>query len=301
VRALIAVAVVGCSGSQTECERTGVCVTVEVGGTQISAPPPLVVGQRFQPPVAGIAIASSFGPRWKASESRNEFHLGVDYTGDLDTPLLAIGDGVVYGVYPEGSSAFPNGGNVVVIQHAMPEAIFHGISVATFYAVYMHTRAISVRTGDAVVTGQQVAAMGMSGNAETVHLHFETRVGTECSQLSSCGDAYDPHVHPFLFVASPDDDVIEVQPLSGDGFGVRLIESRSDLDFDVIESDLGTLGFDERRGIDVTRLDDFDYGLVRVVPQPFNLESSARVFDLFFDERPSWLELRDIHGNGIRF
>ena len=301
MRALIAIAVAGCTGSQTECERTGVCVTVEVGGLPVEGPVPLVVGKRFQPPVTNAtAISSSFGPRWKTSASRDDFHLGIDYFGEPGTPLLAIGDGVVAGIYPEGNTTFPNGGNVVVIEHVMPETTFHGVPIDRVFAIYLHVQSFAVAAGEPVVAGQTVAAMGMTGDTEFVHLHFETRVGTQCSQLA-CGGAFDPHVHPFLFVSAPDDDVIEVQPLGGDGFGVRFIEHRGDLDFDVIESDLGALGFDERRGIDVKHLDDFDYGWIRLVPQPFSSTSTDRVFDLHFDERPSWLELRDIHGRGIRF
>ncbi len=302
MRALFAIAIAGCSGSQTECERTGVCVTVEAGGTQISAPSPLVVGKRFQPPVANTAaISSSFGPRWKTSASRDDFHLGIDYFGEPGTPLLAIGDGVVAGVYPDGNATFPNGGNVVVIEHPIPETTFHGRPVHRVFAVYLHAQSFAVAPGDVVTAGQTVATMGMTGDAELTHLHFETRVETQCSQLSPCGAGFDPHVHPFLFVDSPDDDAIQVEPLPGDGFGVRFIEHRGDLDLDVIASDLGTLGFDERRGVDMQHLDSFDYGWLRLVAVPFSSTSTDRVFELHFADRPSWLELRDIYGRGLRF
>jgi hypothetical protein len=305
---LIAVAVIAGCASPTECERTGVCVTIAGDGTSVTTTPPLFVDVLFDPPVPDpTAISSSFGPRWKQSAGRDDFHLGIDYFGELGTPLFAVGDGVVKGVYPAGSSTFPLGGNVVVIEHAIPETTFQGQRVDRVYAVYLHCNEVLVGEGESVTAGDEVATMGKTGDTDFVHLHFETRVQTTCSLVfqrenHTCETGFDPHVHPFVFVGEANDDLVDVMELESDaGFAVRFFESRRDLDLDVIETDFGTIGFTEREGIDVEWIDDFDYGYMRLVPQPFLSTSAERVFDLHFADRPSYLELRDIHGNGVRF
>jgi murein DD-endopeptidase MepM/ murein hydrolase activator NlpD len=40
-------------------------------------------------------ISSPFGPRWQASQSRNDYHSGIDIASPLDTPVHVITDGVV--------------------------------------------------------------------------------------------------------------------------------------------------------------------------------------------------------------
>jgi hypothetical protein len=292
----------------TQCERTGVCVTITGAGEAIESVPPLVVNESFQPPVADpTAISSTFGPRYKTSASRDDFHLGIDYFGEQGTPLFAIGPGTVYGTYPDGSETYPLGGNVLVIEHPITETEFQAQTVHRVFAVYLHCESFLVGAGEEVAAGQPVATMGHTGDTEFVHLHFETRVETPCSLVyqrehsGTCDTGFDPHVHPYLFVGGANADTVRVESLEQPGFAVRFIETRGDLDLDMIETDFGMLGFDERLGIDVDNLDDFDYGYLRIVPQPFLSTSEERVLDLVFDERPSFLELRDIYGRGLRF
>ena len=85
---------------------------------------------------------------------------------------------------------------------------------------------------------------------------------------------------------------------------LRYRATRGDLDLDVIETDLGTIGFGERAGIDATSvaaLDDFDYGFLRIVPAEFRSASEELVIDLHFPVRPAYVELRDIYGRGWRY
>jgi hypothetical protein len=264
------------------------------------------------PTADAAAISSTFGPRWKASANRDDFHLGIDYHGALGAPLYAIGDGRVDGVYRDGSAAYPNGGNVVVIEHAIPARTFHGRSVDRIFAVYLHADTIAVTTEQAVAAGQEVATMGQTGDTDFVHLHFETRVQTVCSLAyqqdhPECQGGFDPHVHPYLFVGGANVDQVSVEELPagpGADFAVRYQATRGDLDLDVIETDLGELGFGARRGIDATStatLDDFDYGFLRLVPLEFLSTSETLAFELHFAKRPAFLELRDIHGRGLRF
>ncbi len=288
---------------------TDATIDVASGGEPVSSTPALV-GQQFAAPVRNaLAISSTFGPRWKTSADRFDFHPGVDYPGTLGEPVFAIGDGVVEGIYPDGSTTYPLGGNVVVVRHAIAPRVFHGVTVEQVFAVYLHLDSFAVAAGDSVTTGQTVGAMGITGDTQFVHLHFETRVQTTCSLQyqaqhpeAGCATGFDPHVHPFLFVGGENADafsVIETGPNQ-----LRYIATRHDLDLDVIDSDLGRIGFSERAGIDATtigKLDAVDLGWVVIEPQPFSQTSSEIVYDLTFAELPHRLEIRDIYGRGLRF
>jgi hypothetical protein len=301
------------SEGTTICERTGRCVSIGDGATPIAEAAPLEPAQQFAPPVyTADAISSTFGPRWKLSAQRDDFHLGIDYFGALGTPLLAIGDGVVSDVY-QNSPVFPDGGNVIVVEHAIPSRSFHNKEIAKLFAVYLHADTIAVTAGAPVTRGQTIGTMGMTGDTDFVHLHFETRVGTVCSLIfqsahpGTCATGFDPHVHPYLFVGGANSDAITVEEIDADrddGYAVRYVATRGDLDLDVIETDLGTIGFDARWGIDATSfatLDDFDYPFVRLIPLEFTSTSDTIAFELYFRKRPAFLELRDIYGRGLRF
>jgi murein DD-endopeptidase MepM/ murein hydrolase activator NlpD len=313
-RALALLTLAACTSAETVCERTGQCLSVGDGGQVIAGTPALAEAELFAPPVAAaLDISSTFGPRWKRSANRTDFHLGIDYFGAPGTPLLAIGRGKVVGVYPVGSRAFPNGGNVLVIEHMIPPRQFHDHPVDRIYAVYLHTRAILVAENDLVTAGQRVAEMGMTGDTDFVHLHFEIRVAFVCSleyqaahRGTMCGDGYDPHVHPFLFVGGLDRDQITVEEMAaGAGeYAVRYTATRGDLDLDVIATDLGTIGFNAREGLNATsisKLDHFDYGFLRIVPSEFLSGSETLSLELHFAKRPAYLELRDIYGWGLRY
>ena len=69
---------------------------------------------------------------------------------------MAARDGVVVAAYYGASE-----GNCVIIQHD------NG-----YYSYYMHLSAITVQQGQSVATGQQIGAMGTTGNSTGVHLHF---------------------------------------------------------------------------------------------------------------------------------
>lgn len=289
---------------------TDATIDVAGGGTPVTATPALA-GEQFAPPVRNpAAISSTFGPRWKSSATRFDFHPGIDYFDVIGTPVLAIGPGTIEGVYPDGSSTYPLGGNVVVVRHAISPRMFHGIEVDHFYAVYLHLASLAVATGDAVVAGQPVGAMGMTGDTQFVHLHFETRVQTMCSLQyqvahpdASCALGFDPHVHPFLFVGGANADRFTVTALPTAN-AVRYTATRDDLDLDVIDTDLGRIGFSERTGLDATslgKLDSVDLGWVRIDPLPFSAASTEIVYDLYFPEAPHRLEIRDVYGRGLRF
>jgi murein DD-endopeptidase MepM/ murein hydrolase activator NlpD len=125
------------------------------GGGAIN--PELVANMpRFTHPCPGGSISSPFG--WRNFD--NAFHMGLDLAASTGTPIYAaVGGTVIISGYS--SSA----GNWVVISH--------GSGLVT---KYMHASALYVSAGEAVSAGQQIAAVGNTGNSFGAHLHFQVEV-----------------------------------------------------------------------------------------------------------------------------
>jgi murein DD-endopeptidase MepM/ murein hydrolase activator NlpD len=105
---------------------------------------------KFSHPAAG-SFTSGFGGRW------GEMHYGIDIAGPIGTPILSAADGVVIEAGP--ASGF---GLWVKVEH--PDG-----SVT----VYGHVDTYSVRKGQRVQAGEQIARMGNRGFSTGPHLHFE--------------------------------------------------------------------------------------------------------------------------------
>lgn len=302
--AVLALALAGCGDGEASLTRLGIAQPVQRAAD-------IPATNTFAPPVTTpLAISSTFGPRWKYSESRYDFHRGIDYYGTLGDPLLSIGNGTVVGVYPDGSAQYPNGGNVLVIRYDLASPFpWQGTTVDRIYALYLHMDTFGVSLNDPVSTGQVVGTMGQTGATTFTHLHFEIRVQTTCSleyQLANpgvCDSGFDPHVHPYVFVGGENADQVTLSQQPGDP-RVQIYEAtRGDLDLNVLETNLGTLNFNRRTGIDASStavLDDFDYGWVVVVPDVFVSASDTIRYEFHFATTPAYLELRDIWGYGIR-
>ncbi len=110
-------------------------------------------------PVGGsYRITARFGdrgPHWASGR-----HTGLDFAAEPGTPVLAAAGGRVVAAGPAGRY-----GNLVVIDH--------GGGVVSYSA---HLSAVMVTEGDILAVGQQLGAVGSSGNATGPHLHFEVRV-----------------------------------------------------------------------------------------------------------------------------
>jgi peptidoglycan LD-endopeptidase LytH len=122
-----------------------------------SAPVQFKVSGDITCPVAGPV---SFVDSWGAPRSGHT-HQGVDMMGSYGTPLVAIVSGTItYAAY-DGS-----GGNMIFLSGDDGNAYW-----------YMHNQQNLVNGGH-VQTGQQIATVGDTGNAEgTPHLHFEYHPG----------------------------------------------------------------------------------------------------------------------------
>lgn len=110
-------------------------------------------------------VSSPFGPRGYVTEGASSYHMGIDLchpTQDSEgLPIVAAADGVV--TYAGPGDGY---GNFIEIDH--------GNGVKTRYA-HMYENTITVKEGDTVKAGQQIAKVGNAGIGTGAHLHFELR------------------------------------------------------------------------------------------------------------------------------
>jgi murein DD-endopeptidase MepM/ murein hydrolase activator NlpD len=107
-------------------------------------------------PVSG-GISSGFGYRQDPINGTEKFHNGVDFAAPEGAEVRAVRPGRVVFVGEKG-----NFGKMVEILH--PDE-----SVSR----YAHNSELLVRPGEAVVSGQVIAAVGSTGRSTGPHLHFE--------------------------------------------------------------------------------------------------------------------------------
>lgn len=118
------------------------------------------------PPTAGY-LSSGFGVRVSPFSRSNEqgegilgYHTGLDISNVIDTPIQATADGVVVE-----AGWMDRYGWGVRVQHA-----------ADRETLYAHMNHLNVKVGQRVSRGDILGAMGRSGNATGVHLHYEVRL-----------------------------------------------------------------------------------------------------------------------------
>jgi len=105
---------------------------------------------KYARPAAGD-FTSGWGGRW------GEMHYGIDIAGPIGTPILSAADGVV--IEAGSASGF---GLWVRVEHTDGTI-----------TVYGHVDSYSVRKGQVVRAGEQIARMGNRGFSTGPHLHFE--------------------------------------------------------------------------------------------------------------------------------
>lgn len=105
-------------------------------------------------------ISSGFGVRADPFTGGRDHHMGVDFDANHGDPVRAAANGIV------SFAGWKNGyGNTVVIDHG-----------DGYQTLYGHNQSNTVRVGDVVRAGQQVAKVGSSGRSTGAHLHFEVHV-----------------------------------------------------------------------------------------------------------------------------
>ena len=108
-------------------------------------------------PVASSYITSGYGGRADPFGGGSQFHKGIDFDANTGDPVLTVADGVVS--YSGVRSGY---GNVVEVDH--------GNGYVTRYA---HNSRNTVKGGDLVRVGQQIARAGSTGRSTGAHVHFE--------------------------------------------------------------------------------------------------------------------------------
>lgn len=115
-----------------------------------------------------ILVTSLYGPRVVQCGSgycASGYHRGLDFGAACNTPIYAIADGTVTHDGPEGGW-----GNSVVIDHG------NGLITRSAHMPHGGNWA---RTGTKVKMGDQIGAVGQTGNSFGCHLHFETVLDSE--------------------------------------------------------------------------------------------------------------------------
>jgi murein DD-endopeptidase MepM/ murein hydrolase activator NlpD len=108
-------------------------------------------------PTSDTERASGFGVRLDPFNHAPAFHSGLDFSGQLLTPIKATAPGVVS--FTGVRSGY---GNTVEIDHG-----------GGFKTRYAHLASIGVSVGQRVALGERIAAMGSTGRSTGPHLHYE--------------------------------------------------------------------------------------------------------------------------------
>lgn len=119
------------------------------------ARPKTMATGKLSRPVRGAIISSNYGMR------RGSMHKGVDFAARSGTRISAADGGTVtWAGWKRGGWGY-----LVIINH--------GNGIETYYA---HNSRVTVRVGQKVAKGEQIAKMGSTGNSSGPHCHFEIHV-----------------------------------------------------------------------------------------------------------------------------
>ena len=108
-------------------------------------------------PVESAYLGSQYGYRTDPIDGKRRMHSGLDFPVNLNTDVVATGDGVVT------KAQYDSGwGRYIKIDH--------GYGYETIYA---HLWKINVKKGQKVKRGDKIGKSGNSGRAAGFHLHYE--------------------------------------------------------------------------------------------------------------------------------
>lgn len=145
----------------TDAERAGAFSTSKFGAY------PLWVGKWYDATVIGthyqLGKNADGSIKW-AYHTGADLNLQGGTTADKDAPVYAIADGRVTASLPTSVSHWT--GDLVIIEHPVPG------EDRVIYARYAHLRNVTVKSGDQVQRGQQIATIGPF-SPTNYHLHFD--------------------------------------------------------------------------------------------------------------------------------
>lgn len=106
-------------------------------------------------------ICSEFGKRLESESGKEEFHYGVDFSGEIGDKIKCVSDGTA-----EDIGSNEEYGNYILIRHN-----------ERYCSFYAHCETVLPISGDVVKAGQVIATLGNGGNESQTCLHFEIREG----------------------------------------------------------------------------------------------------------------------------
>ena len=112
----------------------------------------------YTTPLSGV-VSSPFGYRVHPTAGVVRFHYGTDIAAESGTKITAFADAKI--ITAAESETL---GNYVILNHG---------NVETLYA---HCSHVFASTGQAIEMGQEIATVGMTGDATNPHLHFEMKI-----------------------------------------------------------------------------------------------------------------------------
>lgn len=133
-------------------------------------------------------VGATTGQRYSPFLNMELNHNGLDIIAPSGSAVLASADGVVLSVTRSNKGE----GNVVTLEHE-----------GGYYTRYAHLGSISVKAGNSVKKGQQIATIGMSGMSYAPHLHYEViRDSVLCNPANYLFLSVSPYDYPELFAVS---------------------------------------------------------------------------------------------------
>ena len=125
-----------------------------------------IAANAWRLPLAGYRLTARFG---YSSSLWSSTHTGLDFAAPYGTPVVAVANGTVRSTSYDGAY-----GNKIVLELEDGTEIW-----------YCHLSSFSVSPGETVTGGEQLGAVGSTGNSTGDHLHLEVRPGA--------GDPVDPY------------------------------------------------------------------------------------------------------------
>lgn len=129
-------------------------------GAPVGGPAPAPLPGAMTWPAEG-RVAQGYGWRNDPVTGQRSWHPGVDLAAPAGSPVRASWDGKVVFAGEQGDY-----GKLVVVEHAGGWRTYYG-----------HNAGLSVKEGDTVTAGSELASVGGTGRASGPHVHFEVRLG----------------------------------------------------------------------------------------------------------------------------
>ncbi|MDG5815990.1 M23 family metallopeptidase [Chitinispirillales bacterium ANBcel5] len=111
----------------------------------------------IKPVGTNTVVTRMYGVARDPFSSEKKMHYGIDFAGEIGTPVISTADGVVSRIEND-----PIWGRRIIINHGR-----------NFRTVYAHLGSVTVGRGRRVKRGDQIGTIGLSGLTTGPHVHYE--------------------------------------------------------------------------------------------------------------------------------